>query len=221
MASRTIAIGDIHGCLAAFDALLEAMDLQADDRLVTLGDYVDRGPDSRGVIERLCELADRCELIPLMGNHEVMMLDGLRQRDHREFWLAVGGQATVDSYGSIDEIPAEHIEFIGNCHRFYESDSHIFVHANYAANLPMARQTDERVFWEHVNSAYLPRPHASGKTVVVGHTPQRDVADHGHLICLDTGCFAGGWLTAMDVVSRRIWQATENGQLREQPAGNE
>jgi len=72
MNPRTIAIGDIHGCSAALDALLEAFQPSSEDTIVTLGDYINRGPDSRGVIDKLIELKDRCRLVPLRGNHEEM-----------------------------------------------------------------------------------------------------------------------------------------------------
>ncbi|MFM7929512.1 MAG: metallophosphoesterase family protein [Pirellula sp.] len=78
--TRTIAIGDIHGCLRAFDALLAAIDLQKTDILVPVGDYIDRGPDSKGVIDRLIELREQTQLFPLMGNHEEMMLSVLDRR---------------------------------------------------------------------------------------------------------------------------------------------
>ena len=75
MSPRTIAIGDIHGCSAALDALLKAIQPRPEDCIVTLGDYINRGPDSRGVIERLIELKDRCRLVSLLGNHDQMLLD--------------------------------------------------------------------------------------------------------------------------------------------------
>src|SRR5438128_342790 len=78
MSGRTIAVGDVHGCKAALDALLAAIEPEPADTLVTLGDYVDRGPDSRGVLDRLIGLAGRCRLVPLMGNHEEALLDALR-----------------------------------------------------------------------------------------------------------------------------------------------
>ena len=78
MPNRTIAIGDIHGCADALYALLEVVDPGRDDLVVTLGDYVDRGPNTRGVINQLIELSRRCEYIALIGNHEAMMLDAIR-----------------------------------------------------------------------------------------------------------------------------------------------
>src|SRR5271165_4467013 len=100
MNPRTIAIGDIHGCSAALEALIEAIRPCRDDCIVTLGDYINRGPDSRRVIERLIELKSRCRLVPLFGNHEEMLFTALADRYPVEYFLGVGGDATLDSYGS-------------------------------------------------------------------------------------------------------------------------
>ena len=116
MSARTIVFGDIHGCARALDALIEAIDPTTDDRLIMLGDYVDRGPDSCSVIQRLLSLGDRCQLVPLLGNHELMLLRALESFDQLVFWLGYGGQQTVDSYGGDPhEIPGEHIDFMRDC----------------------------------------------------------------------------------------------------------
>src|SRR5947209_2745279 len=99
MAGRTIAIGDIHGCSVALRALLDAIDLGVDDTLVTLGDYIDRGPDSRGVLDLLIDLRMRYRLVPLLGNHEALLLAALSDRQALELWLSCGGVETVRSYG--------------------------------------------------------------------------------------------------------------------------
>src|SRR3954463_3440443 len=96
---RTLAIGDIHGCYAALDALLGLAQPAADDRLITLGDYVDRGPDSRAVLDRLIGLYDAGRLIPLRGNHDEMMLQSRDDRNERRLWLRFGGVQTLASYG--------------------------------------------------------------------------------------------------------------------------
>src|SRR2546430_524502 len=97
--ARTIAIGDIHGWSAALAAIIDAVMPGPDDTIVTLGDYVDRGPDSRGVLEQLVGLAERCHLVPLLGNHEEMMLGAREGRDDLRFWLKNGGGDTLASYG--------------------------------------------------------------------------------------------------------------------------
>src|SRR4051794_37675371 len=95
---RTLAIGDIHGCLRAFDALLAEVDPQSDDVLVTLGDYIDRGPNSKGVLDRLLSLGSRCRCLPLKGNHDLMMLGGSEDLEHFSEWQKSGGKQTLISY---------------------------------------------------------------------------------------------------------------------------
>ncbi len=212
---RTIAIGDIHGCAAALATLIEAIDPQPYDTIITLGDYIDRGPNSRGVIDQLIELQSRCQLISLLGNHE-LILQGVREGSAPlAFWLeACGGEATLASYeGRLDMIPAEHWAFVNNCRRYYQTQSHIFLHANYAPTMPVDQQPEELAFWMHLMR--LPLPHISGKTVIVGHTPQRSgkILDAGHVICIDTFCCGDGCLTAFNVDTKECWQAEKEGVL--------
>ena len=215
---RTIAVGDIHGCAKALRTLLERIDPQADDQIVFLGDYVDRGPYSRNVVEQILELRARCQVIPLRGNHEIMLLGILMSGLSPDLWLNGGGRATVSSYGgSLEKIPPDHLDFFCNLHAFHETDDAIFVHANYLPDRPMAEQPDQRLYWDHL-SGLIPRAHESGKRVFVGHTPQAsgEILDHGHLICLDTCCFGGRWLTAMDIDSGEVWQTNFHGHARQQ-----
>jgi serine/threonine protein phosphatase 1 len=219
-APRTIAIGDIHGCVQALDAIVEAIQPTRDDRLVLLGDYVDRGPDSRAVIDRLLELDSRCQMVPLLGNHELMLLRSRESAAERRFWLQFGGRETLDSYGGrLDGIPRSHLDFfLRSCRLGFETESQIYVHANYEPGLELADQPESVLLWTHL-TLVVPPPHRSGKMVVVGHTPQLsgEILDLGHLLCIDTFCVGGGWLTAVDVASRAVWQADHRGQLR--PAG--
>jgi serine/threonine protein phosphatase 1 len=217
MPSRTIAIGDVHGCSLALRALIEAIQPTADDTIVTLGDYVDRGPDSRGVIDFLLELQPRCRLISLMGNHEVMLLDAIEHSTSLGPWLECGGVATVRSYGGkLTNVPPEHVAFMQSARRYFETNTHFFVHANYAADVPLDEQPDYLLFWEHLHF-HVPTPHDNGKIAVVGHTSQKkaEVLDLGHVVCVDTFCHGGGWLTALDVESGQVWQANRHGQLKE------
>lgn len=220
MAGRTIAIGDIHGCDAALAAILEAIEPTADDTIVTLGDYIDRGPASRQVIDRLIALSERCKLITLLGNHEVMMLRALEKSiGASESWLRCGGRQALASYGgSLDNVPFEHIEFLNNLLDYYERPHSIFVHANYYHDTLMDEQPQFHSLWQHLEGITIPPPHMSGKTVFVGHTPQLngEVLDLGHVVCIDTACVMGGWLTAIDVKSRRVWQADRDGRMRDE-----
>lgn len=218
MSARTIAIGDIHGCSAALAALVRVIDPQPSDTLVALGDYVDRGPDSRGVIDQLIALAKRCRLVPLLGNHEEMMLDAGDGRSDLRFWLLCGGSATLESYGAdatLKHVPRAHFKFLAGCLTYHETDNHFFIHANYLPELPLDEQPIEVTRWLSLRDV-VPEPHVSGKTAVVGHTPQDsgEILDLAYLKCIDTGCCKGGWLTALDVGSGRIWQANDRGELR-------
>lgn len=220
---RTIAIGDIHGCAQALAVLLDMVSPAVDDRIVFLGDYIDRGPDSRGVLEQVLELRQRCDVIALLGNHETMLIESLQKGNPLSFWVAqCGGSATLSSYGgALRNIPPAHVEFLTSCRRFFETSSHLFVHANYHANQPLEEQSDEMLLWQHLSWA-VPEPHRSGKRVIVGHTPQRTgkILDLGHLLCIDTACFAGGWLTALDVDSGQSWQANQTGETRDTAFAN-
>ena len=218
MPGRTIAIGDVHGCSAALAALIDAIEPGPEDVVVTLGDYIDRGPDSRGVLELLIDLGRRCRLVPLLGNHEELLLD-VRARRHPISWLlGIGGVATLDSYGpgrDLALIPEGHLAFLEGCLDYHETPRHIFLHANYDPDLPMEEQPYSRLRWESLRAA-TPAPHPSGKTVIVGHTSQRggEILDLGHLKCIDTFCFGGGWLSALDVDTLQVWQANKEGELR-------
>ena len=134
------------------------------------------------------------------------------------YWLECGGDATVRSYdGRLSNIPVEHLAFIHRCKRYYEIRSHFFVHANYAADVSLDEQPDYLLFWEHLH-LHVPAPHENGKRAVVGHTSQKsgEILDLGHVVCLDTYCHGGGWLTAMEMESGRVWQADRQGRLRSQ-----
>ncbi len=213
MAGRTIAIGDIHGCATAFDALLQEITPASSDTIVTLGDYIDRGPASRDVLERLMRLSNECELIPLLGNHEVMLLIAREHDEQLDFWLNCGGRETLESYGgALDAMPPSHLEFLEQCGASYETSTHLFLHANYDAELPLEDQNEHTLFWKHLTTE-MPKPHVSGRIAVVGHTPQvtGEILDVGHLICIDTFCYGNGRLTALDVDTRQLWQVDRDG----------
>lgn len=215
---RTYAIGDIHGCSVALAILLKQLPLERDDRLVFLGDYIDRGVNTRGVIDRVIELESLYDVVPLLGNHEYMLLESLDRREASAFWVDYcGGAETLKSYGGrLESIPREHEDFFRRCRRYYETDTHLFVHANYDPDQPLETQIPEVLLWQHLSQG-VPGRHQSGKTAVVGHTPQRSgrILNLGHLLCIDTACFAGGWLTALEVDSGRFWQVNKFGDTRQ------
>ena len=206
---RTIAIGDIHGCSDALVSVLLAIDPKPDDTIITLGDYVDRGMDSKGVLDMLIELSKRCRLITILGNHDEMMLRARESKSAFRDWWEWGAIETLDSYGEsgrIELIPDGHFKFLESSVPWFESKTYFFVHANYNPDLPLDQQDERMLRWLSLRD-YVPGPHASGKIAVVGHTPQAEVLDLGHLICIDTGCAIGGKLTAMETGSGEVWQA--------------
>ena len=154
--ARTIAIGDIHGCRVALDTLLGALELRAEDTAVVLGDAIDRGPDSRGVITRLLALRDACHLVPILGNHEQMLIDVVDGRIPRQDWLIFGGAETLDSYGKNSPpsaIPEKHVAFLRSWGDCYETPSHFFAHGNYLPREKLNRQPWQWLRWESLREA--------------------------------------------------------------------
>jgi serine/threonine protein phosphatase 1 len=220
---RTLAIGDIHGCATAFDALLARVRPRLEDLVVTLGDYVDRGPDSKGVIQRLIDLQSRCRLVALKGNHDLMMLDARGDPERYHTWFHCGGKQTLRSYGADlhwdffqESVPPVHWEFLEACVSYHETDTHFFVHANAYAEIPLDEQPDLMLHWEKLEPSQW-RPHESGKTMVCGHSAQREGAPLvlDRAVCLDTWVYGAGWLSCLDVKTGRYWQANEGGETRE------
>jgi serine/threonine protein phosphatase 1 len=217
--SRTIAIGDIHGCYEPFQRLLAGLALRANDTLVILGDVVDRGPGSRDVIDQLLDLKSRCQLVCITGNHEEMMLDVVDNRMPLQDWLVHGGAETLDSYGkgwAPARLPAEHVDFLRTWSDYYETPSHFFAHGNYLARKTLDQQPWHEMRWESLRN-FRPGVHCSGKTAVLGHTSnkQGEILNLGHLICIDTYAHGGGWLTALEPETGKLWQTTIRGDYRE------
>jgi serine/threonine protein phosphatase 1 len=218
MAERIIAIGDIHGCSTALESLLNAVGPKDGDLFVPLGDYVDRGPNSKRVIEMLIELSKSHHVEPIFGNHEQMMMSVIEGKSPPHDWLRYGGVDTLDSYGfsgDLNVVPVEHVEFLRSCHDFFVTDKHFFVHANYVHNVPLEELDELTIRWRSLDD--MPGPHVNGKIAVVGHTPDKtgEILDVGYLKCIDTYCYGGQWLTALDVLSGDVWQANDEGTIRE------
>jgi len=219
MVNRQFVVGDIHGCSKALRTLIETIDPTHGDEIIFLGDYVDRGPNSKDVVEQVIQLRKRCRVIALRGNHEIMLMGVVSAGLDQSIWKNGGGQATIASYGgSLSKIPKPHLDFFHSLHEFYETENGIFVHACYLPDQPMSNQDDACRYWKHLQYPY-PAPHISGKRAYVGHTPQAggEILHLGHLVCLDTYCFGGGYLTAMELSSGHVIQADRHGHLRRAP----
>jgi serine/threonine protein phosphatase 1 len=215
---RTIAIGDIHGCNTALAALIDGLAIEAHDTVVVLGDAIDRGPNSRDVIVQLLQLRRRCRLICIQGNHEQMLFDALEGRMAVHEWLVHGGAETLDSYGKgagMLALEADHVDFLRSWGDVYDTETHFFAHGNYLATRPLDRQPWRDLRWQSLKW-HTPDPHISGKTAVLGHTSNKQgkILNLGYLVCIDTYCHGGYWLTALDTTTGRVWQANEAGEFR-------
>ena len=212
-------IGDIHGCVDEIRRLIDALPLARGDRVVFLGDYIDRGPDSRAVVSYLLSLQrhhEEIEFVFLKGNHEDMLLSylGLSGR-HGDMFLINGGKATLASYGVGPEnlsarqilslIPSTHVEFYGQLKNYQLMDSFLCVHAGIHPQKPLADQRDEELLW--IRDAFIFRPHALPYTVIFGHTPQAAVFyDLPYKVGLDTGLVYGNMLTCLEVDEKVLFQ---------------
>ena len=217
---RTFAIGDIHGCLGALQTLLGEIAPRPTDVVVMLGDYVDRGPDSAGVLRRLQALQKHCHLVAIKGNHEELMLNARTIPEQYKVWLHNGGMHTLLSYGgkgtTLADVPTEDWDFLEReCRDYYETPTHLFVHANADPELPLDKQSKHMLRWRRFHDA---RAHRSGKVLVCGHSPHLFPESLGYAICLDTCAYRkDGWLTCLEVKSGKLVQANQKGEVK---AGN-
>ena len=213
MPSRTIAIGDIHGHADVLKRLLTQVQPTASDAIVFLGDYINRGPDSRGVVDAILALKGGCNVRCVYGNHEEMLVQARHGgKDDVHYWETFGGLATAKSYGESGRYAASkifannpaHADFYLNLLPFYETDSHVFVHASYDPSRG-GDQHGDVLRWTRFGK--YPPP---VKTLICGHSPQKSLLPcfQERQICIDTGCgvFKDGRLTAMDVHTQDIWQ---------------
>jgi len=213
---RTLVIADIHGCLDPLRHLWEAIEPRPEDKVVFIGDYVDRGPDSKGVIDFLIGLPPELDVTFLSGNHEEKFFLASIDETELAHWISDwGGGATLESYGpgGLDDVPEEHWEFMRKAEPYFETETHIIVHANLEPEVPLAEQLPFALIHKKFGT---PEPHCSGKTMVCGHTAQKSHVplDLGHAVCIDTDPGRGGWLTCLDTESGEYWQANFEGELR-------
>ena len=221
-------VGDIHGCLDKVLRLIEALHYDpAADRLLFLGDYIDRGPDSKGVVDLMIQLQhENPDNVFLMGNHEdnfLTYLHACRVGESDNYWLsepffAGGGIATLQSYcpslrhphdaGLIESVPEAHVQILANLPLYWIDDMYIAVHAGVRPGVPLEQQYENDLL--RIRRPFLYTPHGLGKCVVFGHTPFPQVMWEEDKIGIDTGaCFEGkgyGKLTALCLQTQEIAQ---------------
>ena len=219
--ARIYAVGDIHGCIIQLEATLAMIDLDcafgtaeaADDVIeVYLGDYVDRGPDSRAVMDRLVERSAQHHTVFLAGNHEALMLEFLDGGLPAEAWCRVGGYQTLTSYGvspdlvataASDEVcealrerlPSSHRALLDSTRDYWAVDGYVFVHAGLRPGVPLERQSRDDLLW--IRDSFYRSDEDFGAVVVHGHTPVDEPEFARSRINIDTGAFATGRLTCL------------------------
>jgi serine/threonine protein phosphatase 1 len=222
------AIGDIHGRMDLFEKLLaqiEADPVDAGRRryIILLGDYVDRGPASREVLQTVVELKARFgdQVIALKGNHEEAMMDFLADASRGPAWFQHGGRATLASYGvatpngALDEdtleavrqdfernLPPSHRNLLENLPYFATIGDYVFVHAGVRPGVDMSEQVPEDLLW--IREEFLSAERALAQTVVHGHTPSAEPVLADGRIGIDTGAYATGVLTAVKLIEDKV-----------------
>lgn len=226
---RVYAIGDIHGRRDLFDAMIAA--IEADDArrgpaqttVVLLGDLVDRGPDSAGVIDAAREWAQRRTVRLLVGNHEEMFLDSFDDVDVLRHFLRYGGRETVLSYPVDREryreltleqlqermreaVPREHLEFLRAAEDAIVIGDYLFVHAGIRPGVPLDQQKPRDLRW--IRERFIAHEGDHGHVVVHGHTITPEVEEMPNRIGIDTGAFMSGRLTALGLEGTERWYLT-------------
>ena len=208
---RLYAIGDVHGRLDLLARMHDLIaveierDRPADWRVIHLGDYVDRGPNSAAVIDLLLAPPPLhgMEVVNLLGNHEQMMLAALAPRATEEvvaFWMENGGDATLESYGidpadmaAWDTVPEDHLDFMRACRPSFAAGGYFFAHAGIRPEVPLSRQDVMDLTW--IREPFLSWRGRLPAVIVHGHTPAKAPEVRSHRIGIDTGAVYGGPLT--------------------------
>jgi serine/threonine protein phosphatase 1 len=218
---RVYAVGDVHGCLDRLEAMHELIAADLAERptdqtvLVHLGDYVDRGPESAGVVARLADGAvlPGIPMVNLMGNHEHMMLAALVSGDAEatELWLANGGADSLLSWGVPRSaqprewptyLPIPHLLFLRDLAVSHEAGGYLFVHAGIRPGIPLDRQSRHDLLW--IREPFLSSKQVFGPVVVHGHTPRHEPVVRPNRIGIDTGAVMGGVLTCAVLEEDRL-----------------
>ncbi|MGV8833384.1 MAG: metallophosphoesterase family protein [Devosia sp.] len=224
MPAAIYAVGDVHGCLALLNLLhthilADSTDTPGEKWIVYLGDYIDRGQDSAGVLDALLlPPPSGLRRIALAGNHEIMMLEFLERPTRNSTWLQNGGTETLSSYGldvkrllSVSErergaylsshIPNEHVDFMRELPLTLSVPGMVFVHAGLRPGIAVDAQNENDLLW--IRDDFLQAAPTEGRLVVHGHTPSAEPVVAPGRIGVDTGAFATGVLTAVKLTSTK------------------
>ena len=201
-------VGDVHGCLDMLKRLIDKIGWRPGrDRLIFVGDYIDRGEDPKGVVDFILALSRISRVDCLIGNHEAMFLDFLADRE-RELFLANGGWTTLASYEdgrAADEdalVPEDHMAFYGSLKSYIELEEYYVVHAGFRPYVALERQTAEDMVW--IRDAFIDSDYDFGKKVIFGHTPFPEPLIMDNKIGLDTGAVFDNRLTCLELPECRF-----------------
>ena len=202
---KTFVIGDVHGSYTQLCSLLKKIKLNLKhDRLVMLGDYIDRGPDSYRTLRRLIELQEtfgKQRVILLRGNHEQMAIDYLQHGD--SIFLYNGGKVTLADFSKNGDALANYLSFFKQLPTFFEDKQFIYVHGGIRHGVKLSKQDDQDLLW--LREEFYLNPAVEDKTVIFGHTPTLNITGEPYpffapgRIGLDTGCVFGGRLSALEL----------------------
>lgn len=207
---RLYAIGDIHGCYDNLISLLSKLPLTDQDMLIFLGDYIDRGQDSRKVVDFMIELKRNRgdKIVFLKGNHEKMLLDYLNGKN-KELFLLNGGKSTIDQYekDGVLNIPDAHLDFFYSLKTMYVTEKYVFVHAGLKPGVSIDCQQEDDLLW--IRGDFIFSDFDFKKKVIFGHTPMKSHQPFfgDNKIGIDTGAVYGGVLTAIELPEEKIYQA--------------
>lgn len=206
---KLFVVGDIHGCLDMLKRMMDKIRWQPDkDKLIFLGDYIDRGKHSKGVVDYLLSLENiSSHMQCLIGNHEAIFLDYLTGRDKRLF-LINGGYTTLESYDENRDaktkelVPPDHLKFFESLKPYLELEDYYVVHAGFRPNIPPEKQSFEDMVW--IRDPFIFSAHDFGKKVIFGHTPFSEPLILENKIGLDTGAVYGNKLTCLELPEFRF-----------------
>ena len=212
---KTFVIGDVHGQLGMLEKLMAKIPWRpGKDALVFLGDYVDRGPDAKGVVDYVLSLTSNYSKIHcILGNHERLLLDYLAGAD-RKLYLFNGGGPTLRAYqrpgsplpdGEKPEIPESHVMFYNSLRLLVELDSYYLVHAGFRPGIPVEMQAITDMLW--IREPFISSTHDFGKKVVFGHTPFEEPLVMKNKIGIDTGAAYNRRLCCLELPSERFYFA--------------
>ncbi|MCX6335195.1 MAG: metallophosphoesterase family protein [Bacteroidia bacterium] len=221
--SRLIAIADIHGCYKPFyELVVKTIDLKKADRLILLGDYIDRGMQSKEVIDFIIDLKEKgFDIIPLAGNHEAMLLDSYTDPAMLYLWIMNSGETTLQSFGvlNVQDIEKGYIDFFSGLKYYESTGNYLFVHAGFNDGDADPFSDTNHMIWESRLS--YENPVLWGKTIIHGHRPKtldfvkKQIDKRTGVIPIDTGCVYGlemgyGFLSALDVNGMKLYSVPNN-----------